>query len=307
MERLERLAERWPWLRTPIGVQRKVGEVNGSATASAVTLMFFVAVFPLIIVAIAVIGFISAGNEDFATDLIEDLGVDGSAADAVTRAVDSARDSRQAASVVGLVGLAWSGLGVAGAVSLAVNAPWQRKAGGMRTKAIGVGWLLGAAVLGGGAVASGALLNRTPEVVPRWLTSTGLLAAGLVLELLFFLWTLWALGPRKIPWRALVPGAVLGAIGFEVLKLLGTVLVPRMVSSSSALYGSLGVVLALLGWLAFFARLIIYASALNVVRWEQRGPGTVTVEVEVPRIEGEVPLAADRGGAVRPPEPVTTG
>lgn len=301
MERLKRLAERWPWLRVPLGVQEKVGEVNGGPTASAATLTFFVAIFPLIIVAIAVIGFVAAGNEDFTTNLIDDLGVDGSAADAIDRAVANAQDSRQAASVIGLVGLAWSGLGVAAAVSLTVNAPWQRKAAGLKTKAIGVGWLLGATVLGAGAIASGALLNRAPEVVPRWLTSIGLIAAGLIVEMLFFLWTFWILGPRKVPWRALVPGAILGALGFEVLKIVGTVLVPRMVSSSSALYGSLGVVLALLGWLAFFARLIIYSSTLNVVLWEQRGPGTVTVEVQAPRIEGEVPLEADRGGAVRPP------
>ena len=34
-----------------------------------------------------------------------------------------------------------------------------------------------------------------------------------------------------------------------------------------------------------------------MVRYEA-GAGTVTVEIEVPRIEGEVPLTATRGGAV---------
>jgi uncharacterized BrkB/YihY/UPF0761 family membrane protein len=73
--------------------------------------------------------------------------------------------------------------------------------------------------------------------------------------------------------------------------------VPRAVSSASALYGSLGVVFAILAWLAIGTRLIVYASAFNVVRHEQ-AHGTVTVEIKVPRIEGEVPLTADRGGAV---------
>jgi uncharacterized BrkB/YihY/UPF0761 family membrane protein len=69
------------------------------------------------------------------------------------------------------------------------------------------------------------------------------------------------------------------------------------VAGSSALYGSLGVVFAVLAWLAIYARLIVYGAVLNVVRYEQRA-GTVTVEIEVPRIDGEVPLTANRGGAV---------
>ncbi len=38
---------------------------------------------------------------------------------------------------------------------------------------------------------------------------------------------------------------------------------------------------AILAWLALFARLVVYASALNVVRHEARY-GTVTVEVRAP-------------------------
>jgi uncharacterized BrkB/YihY/UPF0761 family membrane protein len=93
-----------------------------------------------------------------------------------------------------------------------------------------------------------------------------------------------------------------------VLKLVGGVYVPHAVASSSALYGSLGIVFAILAWLALAARLILYCSALNVVRYEQRH-GTVTVELEVPHIEGEVPVEATRGGAVAEaitePEPQT--
>ena len=68
-------------------------------------------------------------------------------------------------------------------------------------------------------------------------------------------------------------------------------------ASASALYGSLGVVFAILAWLALAGRLVLYASAYNVIRYE-REHGTVTVGIEVPHIAGEVPLEATRGGAV---------
>lgn len=299
------LAERWSLVRTALDVQERVRETNGGATASATTVMFFVAIFPLLLVAIAALGFISAGDEDFATDVIENLGLEGAAADNMTSALETAQNSRRAASIVGIVGLLWSGLGVTTALSLAVRTPWQRKVPGLKAKALGLVWLLGGVVTFGGAVASGALLNRTPEVVPRVVTSAGLVALGLVLEMAFFLWTFWILGDRRAGWRALLPGAIIGAVGFEVLKVAGTVLVPRMVASSSSLYGPLGIVFAILAWLTFFSRLIVYCSAINAVRYEAEN-GSATLTISALRFPDENAVVADRGGAVVDPEPDDT-
>ena len=82
-----------------------------------------------------------------------------------------------------------------------------------------------------------------------------------------------------------------------LLKQIGVFWVPRMMSRSSALYGTIGIVFAALAWIAIYARVFVYGAVLNVVQWE-REHGTVTVTVEAPRMGGEVPLAADRGGAV---------
>ncbi len=264
--------------------------------------MFFVSLFPLVLVISAVIGFLSAGDPDTSGNIIDALGLTGRAADTMADTIATAQQSRRAASIVGLAGLLWSGLGVTAAISHAVRTPWQRKVTGMEMRLNGLVWIVGGALTFVGSLGAGALLNRTPDVVPRAVTSTGLVLLGLALELAFFLWTFWALGDRRPGWRALLPGAVVGAVGFEVLKVLGTVVVPRMVASSSSLYGSLGVVFAMLAWLALFARLIVYASTLNAVRHEH-AEGVVTLEIEAPRFAGEVPLHADRGGAILDREP----
>jgi hypothetical protein len=57
------------------------------------------------------------------------------------------------------------------------------------------------------------------------------------------------------------------------------------------------VVFALLAYLLLFARLFVYGAVINVHRWEVRR-GTVTVQLQAPRFDGEVPLEANRGGAV---------
>ena len=116
-------------------------------------------------------------------------------------------------------------------------------------------------------------------------------------EIALFWWMFWGLGSRRVGGRDLLPGAIAGGIGFEVLKLVGTVYVPRLVASSSSLYGPLGVVFAVLAWLAFFARLIIYSSTLNAVLYERR-EGTVQVPIHAPRIPGFKATAATRGGVV---------
>ena len=70
----------------------------------------------------------------------------------------------------------------------------------------------------------------------------GLLAPLLTVVPLAALW-LWAslqLPHRDAPWKALVPGALLVSIGFQVLhEAVGRLLVPKLERSTS-LYGSLG-------------------------------------------------------------------
>jgi uncharacterized BrkB/YihY/UPF0761 family membrane protein len=95
----------------------------------------------------------------------------------------------------------------------------------------------------------------------------------------------------------MLPGALMAGIGLQVLTSVGAYVVPRTVANASGLYGSLGVVFAILAWLFFFGRLIVYASILNVVLYE-RDRGTVTLDIEAPRIPGQVPVVADRGGVV---------
>ncbi len=297
MDRLRALGKRWPWLGRALDVHQRVGEVNGGPVASSVTLTVFVSLFPLLLVAAAVVGFLAAGDPNVPGRIIDALSLQDEAARTVRTAVRTAQDSRQAASVLGLAGLMWSGLGVTNALALAVQTPWQQKAAGLRTRLDGLLWLLGGVVPFGGSVALSAAINFLPDAVPKVLTSFGLVIAGLVVDFGFFLWTFWMLGDRRVGWRALVPGAVLGAIGFEVLKLVGTVVVPNLVARSSALYGPLGVVFAILAWLALFARLLVYASTLNAVLHERRS-GTVTLEIKAPRIDPSVPVEADRGGAV---------
>ncbi|MEZ5176851.1 MAG: YihY/virulence factor BrkB family protein [Acidimicrobiales bacterium] len=239
--------------------------------------------------------FLASGDDDFAGRVVENLGLTGSAAETMTKAITTASDSKQAASIVGLLGLAWAGSGVAVALQQGVRAPWQERPEGIRDRLLGMAWLVAAAVGFAAALALSSVLNFLPDEVPGPLVAIPAVLLGVATEIGLFWWMFWGLGTRRVPARDLLPGAVIAGLGFEVLKLVGTVYVPQLVARSSALYGPIGIVFATLAWLAFFARLIVCASTYNAVRYEAR-EGTVEVPIYGPKLPEHRPVAATRGG-----------
>jgi membrane protein len=297
MGRLERLSpRRWRPSRRILEVQDRYSELHGGELASAITLAAFLSILPLLLVGIAVFGFFSAASsKDLAVEAVKRLGLDASSdtATLISEAIRTAERSRKAASVLGLAGLLWTGLSVVNALQYAWNSAWQVPGRGLRDKAVGIGWLAGAGVV----FAASFALSAGAQLLPWYLAPVGILA-GLATGVGLWLWTAHTLPNRRVGWRPLLPGAVLGAVGFEVLKVVASFVVPRVVARSSDLYGPVGVVFALLGWLLLFGRLVVYAAVVEVVAWERRH-GTVQLTIEAPARPGVAPVGATRAGEQR--------
>jgi membrane protein len=282
-----------PVLGWVVKVQERYSELRGNNIASAVTFQAFVSIFPMLLVIVAAVGFVTHHSDvNLADRIVGNLGLTGEARDAVNNAVETAQDSRKVAGPVGLAGLFWSGLGLVNALQYAYNQVWQVEERGLKDKAVGMGWLLGAAVLFVGASAVTTVLNW----LPGFFAPLGI-AVSLGVNFLLWLWTAKVLPNRDVGWKPLIPGAILGAVGMVALKFLGAIYVPKAVANSSELYGSLGVVFAVLAWLLFFGRLIIYSAVLNVVLHERRA-GTIKTTIEVPASAGVRPDETTRSGRV---------
>ena len=292
--RVQALGGRRPglgWVDTAVRVQKRVGDQHGNYLAGAISLAAFVALFPLLLVALAVAGFISHGHGDVSGSVIRHLGLSGAAAAEITNALRTAERNRQATGLIGLAGLFWSGLGVIGALQYVYNQIWQVQERGFKDRLIGVAWIVGAVVLFAASAAVSALL----AVLPGLLAPFALVVAAAT-DVVLFWWTAKILPNRNIGWRPLLPGAVLGGIGLEVLKFVGGFYVPSLVRHASQIYGSIGVVFALLAWLLVFGKLVVYSAALDVILWE-RHVGTVKAIIEVPRKPGEADEATRSGWA----------
>ncbi|MGH9039164.1 MAG: YihY/virulence factor BrkB family protein [Acidimicrobiia bacterium] len=289
---LNRLAQRFPFLAPVAAVQTRYGEVGGNQLAAAFTFNAFLSLFPLMLVAVAVVGFVAAGSDtDLGQKIVSELGLEGQAAEMVTNAIRAAEDSRQAASIVGLAGLLWSGLGLVAALQYIYNAVWQVNDRGLKDKAIGLAWLVGAALMFVASAAVTTAMRWLPGVV----APAGILV-GFLVSFALWLWTSRVLPNKQgVSWRELVPGALFGAVGLELLKVAGAYWVPKAVASSSALYGSLGIVFAVLAWLAFFGRLVVYSAVSTVVTYEKRN-GTTRAVVAVPATGAATIPVANRAG-----------
>ena len=296
-----RLGGRFPFLRTVWAVNKRYGELNGNYLASAVTLASFLSLFPLLLVGMAIIGFFSSGDPTLPADTLRFLGLSRSddAAGVVIEAIETAEESRAAASILGVGGLLWTGLGLVAALQYAYDSAWQVTGRGMKDKLFGLVWLIG----GGALFAASFAVTSLIGALPAFFAPINL-AVGLALSFALFMWTAKVLPHRDVGWKPLIPGALVGAIGLEVLKLVGGIYVPRAVASSSATYGSIGIVFAILAWLLFFGRLIVYSSVVNVVRWEE-DHGTVVIDIRVPNLPGpQNDDQATRAGQQDPdPEP----
>ena len=290
------LTDRYGWLDVAGRVQHRFGELHGGFLAGGITLSGFLSLFPLILVATAILGFLAGRRPDLSDQVLDALALpaNGEAAKAIRETIERAEESKATASIVGLAGLLWSGLGLVAALQHAFNSVWQVKARGVKDKAFGLAWLIGAGLLFACSFAITAVLGW----LPGWFAPLNLLA-GAAVGVGMFLWAAKVLPNRDVGWRALLPGAVLFTVGFEVLKVVGGIYVPRAVASSSAVYGSIGVVFAIIAWLFFFGRLVVYSSTLNVVLWERRH-GTEVVEVEVPLIPGRDAEEGTRSGKTEP-------
>jgi uncharacterized BrkB/YihY/UPF0761 family membrane protein len=289
------------WVKTVVTVQRRYGEVGGDASSKAIAFSMFASVLPLLLVGIAVIGFVSHSRANFADDAIAKLGLTGSSADSFKQAMTASENNRAATSIVGFVTLLWTGLGLVKSIKRGGDRAWQLAGGAVSGVARTFVWLVGLAVLSGAVVASSAFIRFLPAVLAPLL-----LLSGLVVGICLFWWTGWILTEVRLPARSHRPGAIVCGALFFVITTFGTTYLSGQIAKSSAAFGVIGGIIAVLAWFALIGRLFVYSAVINVVMHE-RAYGTTTATMSIPAMPATLarpapapPFDGTRGGLIRP-------
>lgn len=258
------------------GVVKKFGDDRGGTLAALITFYGFLSLFPLMLVGFTILGFF-AGNNAHLYQQVQDSGLKDFPVigDQLRNNVHGLHGSTFGL-IAGLVGLLWGSLGVAQAVQFAVNEAWDvpnvvrpnffvrlaRGLGFFGVLALGVVGTTALTVLGG-------LLGHS------MLAGAIGIAAALVVNTALFLGIFNLLGPKQVGWRDHVAGAVVAGVGWQILQVVGTLLVQRNLKHTTALYGQFATVLGLISFLSLAAQLVMYSVELNVVRFKQLWPRSI--------------------------------
>lgn len=244
----------------------------GGLLAGAVAYRFFLWLLPFSLLLVGLLGAVTDLDGDAVADVGDDIGLQGALADVLT---DGARQRGWwIAVVIGLFGTAYAGLGATRALRISHAAAW-----GMRPPraANPFNGSLILAAIGLGLIAVTALIGWLREA-----SGVGGLVAGLAVMGLYF--TAWLrisvhLPRRPTPVRALVPGALIVAVGIEGLHLFTAYYLAGQAERVSSVYGTIGMALTLLLWLFILARLMVAGAMVNAELWSRRAGPSDPVEI----------------------------
>jgi YihY family inner membrane protein len=255
--------------RLPWAVVQTFSRAQGALLSGSMAYYTFLSLVPLLMVAAFVIGTLARSDTHVSSAVSTAVGqllpgVQGR--DVVNQLVGA----RVAFGVFGLLSVAYAGSGFVGAMTACMNRMWEVETGrnpvSQKVFNIVIVILLSAVLLGSvgltiwiGYAARAVLGNEAGPLLQLVSTLASPFSMLLLLLLLYRL-----LPARRHSWLSQLPGALLGAVGVDLLK-RGFALWTERSAGVGALPRSLLSVVLLLIWLGLFAQLVLYGAALNVV------------------------------------------
>jgi uncharacterized BrkB/YihY/UPF0761 family membrane protein len=267
----ERVTEAVEWAGTtawrPVVIARAAYErdrdIGGGLLAGALAFRLFVWLAAFVVVIVAILGFVSAAGGDAASTLSEG-GITAIAASQIQQSASDARQGRWLLLIGGLYALFSTSRTMVRAMwtssQIAARLP-VTKAPVVKGALAYNGMMLVLFATVGGA---GRLRDATPG--PGLLITIA--SVGIFVALTWQALR-WLPGPGREP-RDLLPGAILLAVGLQIMHLVGTLYLPGKIERASDTYGTLGTAIVLLFWLYLFGRLIIAGGVLNATMRELR-------------------------------------
>lgn len=287
LNRIDRWQRRRVVPSVAFAVFKKFSQDKASNLAALISYYAFFSIFPLLLAATTILFYVTAGNTHLyrmvfcssvgSFPIINSISkpLHGSAvvhcSNGQTIGVHNLTGSPLAL-IVGLVLAIYSGLAVAKTAQTAFNdvyavAQTDRPnffASILRALVlvvvVGVGLVVATVV--GSAASSAGTLGLT--FIGPGLRVVSVILSIAVLTAVFVLAFNW-LTVREMTWRQALPGALLAAVGYEIISQFATAFIAHRASSSNATYGTFATVIAMLSWFYLTAQVVLLSAELNVV------------------------------------------
>jgi membrane protein len=276
--RLDAFQRRHPAAAFPLAVAYKFFDDRGPHLAALITYYGFVSLFPLLLLLTSVLGFLLEDDPDLQQRVLESALSDFPLlGPSLAQNIGGFRGSGLAL-VVGIVGTVYGGLGVMQAAQAALNriyaVPRFAQPNPVLSRLRSLLLVVALGLAAGAATTLTSLVSTFAEVVPipEPVVRAGAALASFLINVGVFLVVYQVLTARRLGWRNVAVGAVIAAILWELLQLLGTYYFGTYVMRSSDVYGVFGVILGLVVWIYLQALVVVLAAEINVVRHRRLYP-----------------------------------
>lgn len=250
--------------------------------ASLLSFWSFLSIFPLLIVATTVLGFVLEGNQELQDEIVDGAFESIPVLGEQLRNDPTSLEGDWFLLIVGLLGALWAStrafVGLQGALDDVWEVPvdGRAKAPVLRLKAlVGIGLLavnllitltISAVVHGAGLPGVGRLLL---------VGVTSIIHIAVVAVLYRYMTS------ATVTWRWVWPGAIVAGLAIGIIQHFATALVGAVSANASDTYGQFAIVLGLIAWLGALAITTLLGAELNaaIVRIERRDQSDSRVEM----------------------------
>lgn len=265
-----------PWLDHLIRAAGRFQRCRGDYYAAGITYFTVLALFPLLMVAFSVAGYILAAQPEVLTRIHDQIvsHVPGSMGGQITELVDRAVGSRTGVGVFGLLGALYTGSGWMANLRAALTEQWEQKrepAAWWKTKLSDLWALFGlllalTVTLGLSAASSGDIGGWLLDKVGLdhlWGASILLRVASILLALLaswvLFTWMIARLPREPLTFVSAMRAGALAALAFEAFKQVASLYLSSVLRSpAGAVFGS---IVGIMVFFYFTYRIVLFATA----------------------------------------------
>ncbi len=274
---LDRFRARFKWFDHVMRAQDRYQNSKGDFYAAGITYFTIFALFPLLMVAFSIAGFVLARQPDLLADITEKIKstVSGDLGQQLVKLMDSAIESRTSVGIIGVATAAWAGLGWMANLREALSQMWglqrQEPLGFLRTKLSDLLAMVGlfaaiSATVALTALGSSGLMREVVE----WLELQDLPGMSILLRVaselvslliswLLFTWMIARLPRESITFRSAARAGLMVAVAFEIFKVVASIYLKSVVTGPAG--ATFGPVLGLMVFAYITARMILFATA----------------------------------------------
>ncbi len=316
--KVEEIEEKAPAVGHVMRMQERFGAAGGNQFAAGITYFSVLALFPLLMLLFAGMGFFLNARPDLMQEVQRQVteSMDGDLGEMVNSLISTAIDQRGAVAGVGLLTTLWSGLGWMNNLRVGISAMWNLDAdegGNFVVKKlwdlVGLVVLIALFIVAFGVTAIGTsgwttdlmahfgLGNFPGSRSVVWLVG---ITVGILANFIVMTWMMMFMPRTKVPVKSGLKGALLGAVLFELIKQFATVIISSATGNpAGAIFGP---IIALMVVLYLIWRVVLYTAAWTATTEESLK--AAPAQVPPPAVINVRAAAADAQRNKAKPNPV---